>query len=345
MKIKKTAVLLTVLAMVFSLCACGSSAYKTDAAAPQAAPTAPAYEEYYDYAADSGFTANYSMAEAAMGADGYYAEEPAEPMPEAEGAQAPAVNPQKIIYSASVTVETTEFEKSLENLSLMVGEYAGWIESSSVNGAYYNEAASGRTGGRSAVYTIRVPSESFNALMSGLSVLGNVPFSYTYTENVTSMYYDVEARLKACETQQERLLEMMELAETVEDVIAIEDRLSELQYQIESLKSSLKNWDRQVSYSTVNISIEEVSVYTPVPKTGFGTRLLYSLKNGAESVGDFFENLALGLAEALPALILLAALAWAVIAAIKKISAKRRSKKAPEPAPAGQTGEGEKTEQ
>ena len=45
--------------------------------------------------------------------------------------------------------------------------------------------------------------------MGSLSTLGNVPYSYTYTENVSAQYYDVQSRLTAYKTQETRLLEMM----------------------------------------------------------------------------------------------------------------------------------------
>ena len=89
------------------------------------------------------------------------------------------------------------------------------------------------------------------------------PIPHTYTENVTSQYYDTQARLTAYQTQEARLLEMMEKAETVEDIITIEEKLTDLRYRIESLQSTLKNWDRQVSYSTISLDVEEVQEYTP----------------------------------------------------------------------------------
>ena len=241
---------------------------------------------------------------------------------------APTERPGKIIYSANVQVETTDFDGSLEKLDAMVAEYGGWVESSSVSGSNYAERSRGSVSRRSANYTLRIPSDRFQELMTGLSALGNVPYSHTYTENVTAQYYDVQARLTAYTAQEQRLREMMEIAESVEDIILLEDRLTEVRYTIDSLQSSLNNWDRQVSYSTIYLDLIEVQEYRPEPQVqpSFGEQLSAALKEGLHDAGSFFKDLLLFLAGALPFLVFLA-LVIVVIVLLVKRSRKRREEK------------------
>lgn len=231
----------------------------------------------------------------------------------------------KIIYSADATVETTDFDGAAARIAGLVAEYGGWVESSSVNGSNYYDRSRGHAGTRSAFYAIRIPAERFNALMSTLPALGNVPYSYTYTENVSERYYDAEARLTAYTAQEKRLIEMMDMAESVEEVIAIEEKLTELRYQIESLQSSLNSWDRRVSYSLVNLSLQEVEEYTPqtLVQPSYGEKLLAAVKYGFESVGDFFAGLLLWFVEALPSLVLIFA---ALFALVKLFKLRKRAK-------------------
>ena len=64
------------------------------------------------------------------------------------------------------------------------------------------------------------------------------------------------------------ILELLEKAGTVEDIITIEGRLSEVRYQLEAYASQLRTFDNQVDYSTVHINISEVERETKVePKT------------------------------------------------------------------------------
>lgn len=313
---KSLAVILSVL-LLLSLCACGKSAQsavKTEAAydyaAPAEAPAAPmpepaaAEEGYGGFSADSNaLTDSVAGAEADPGYD-------------------------KIIYSASATVETTEFEDTLDKLGELVKQYGGFIQSSSVNGANYYNRSRGYESSRSAYYTIRVPSTVFSELMGKLSTLGNVPYSYTYTDNITAQYYDTDARLTAYKTQEARLLEMMELAETVEDVITIEEKLTDLRYRIESLQSTLNNWDRQVNYSTIDLGIEEVQEYTPeaVEKLGFGRQLWLALRDGCRGFVSLLKDAVLWLVAALPVLLVLAAAAVVVIVSLRRRAKKKAAK-------------------
>ena len=315
---KKTASLMLALLLLLSLCACGSA--KDSAAAPMAAQSsyisadsAPA--EAYAEESAAGFAMSNAAAKTEDGGS---------------GENAPDENPEKIIYSADVTVETTDFDGSLAKIEELLASCGGWVESSSVNGANFYQKSRGYGGTRSASYILRIPSDRFDELMSSLSSLGNVPYTHTYTENVTSQYYDTEAHMKAYQTQEDRLLEMMEKAETVEDIVILEDRLTELRWRIESLQSTLKNWDRRVSYSSVSLSLQEVQEYTPEAETrlSYGQRLWRSLKDGLRGVAEFFEELLIWFVGALPTLAILAVLALLLRLPVKKALARRREKRA-----------------
>lgn len=322
MKTKKiTAVLLAVM-LLLSLCACGASANK---------------ESYHGYtsSAPAGGYANYAAADEADYAAAPYVEEPAEaPSPvgglaSSDGGgtaspQAGEISADKIIYSASATIETTAFEQTLADLGELVRSYGGFIESSSVSGSNYYNSSRGYTSYRSASYQIRIPSASFGEVMESLTTLGNVPYTNTYTENITSQYYDVQARLNACRAEEQSLLEMMEKAETVTELLEIQEYLADVRYRIESLQSKLNNWDRQVSYSTISLSVQEVLEYTPESKITFGEQLSLALSRGLKSLGEFFRDLLLWLTEALPALVILAVFVVLVLVAVRR--ARRRAK-------------------
>ena len=308
---KKALSLLLAALLAFALCACGSAdtASSAPAASYDMAYTENAYpaeaEEYGGFAVTGG-----TQLESGSGA-------------------APEGSPEKLIYSASATVETTEFDGTIEKLSALVEQYGGFVESSSVNGSNYYTQSRGYSSTRCASYVIRVPSDKFSALMGSLSTLGNVPYSHTYTENITAQYYDTDARLTAYQVQEARLLEMMEAAKTVEDLIAIEEKLTELRYQIESLQSTLKNWDRQVAYSTLDLEVQEVIEYTPESRMSYGQELALALCSGLKRTGEFFKDLLLAIVGALPALVILAVVLAILIPVWKKRRKARKARKNP----------------
>ena len=329
MKMRKIISLVLCLLMALSLCACGSSNsaksesssayYAAPAEAPMPAPAAAngyyAEEAAYDMAAydgDSGFVTGSTAAR------------------KESGSETPEENPEKIIYSADATVETTEFDQSIADLNAMLAECGGFVESSSVNGNNYYDSSRGNVSRRTANYTLRIPSAKFSGVMEGLSRLGNVPYTYMYTENVTAQYYDVQARMQALQAQEKRLMEMMEIAETVEDIITIEDKLTDVRYRIDSLQSSLNNWDRRVSYSSLNLTVKEVQVYTPetVVKITYGQRLVKAFTNSLKNAGEFFQDLLVFLVSALPTLVILAVLFFVCRPLVKKWHAKAKERRA-----------------
>ena len=322
---KKILALSLSLLMLFSLCACGAVRDKS-------APSSYSTELYAADTAENEYA--YPMEEAAYDSVGLAAASPSA----ARGAQksgapeegAPEERADKIIYSSDVTVETTDFEGALAKVDELVARFGGWIESSSVNGANFYDLSRGRSNTRSAGYTLRIPGDRFDELMGSLGDLGNVPYTHVYTENVTAQYYDTQARMTAYQTQEARLLEMMEVAESVEDIILLEDRLTELRYQIESLQSSLLNWDRRVSYSTVYLQLNEVREYTPdTPvQLRYSERLARAFRDGLSAVGRFFKDFMLWFVEALPTLVILAVLLVILLPLVRKLRRRGRERRA-----------------
>lgn len=324
---KRLFALALVLALALSMCACGSYSSRSlagDSSHPLAAPAdydamAVTEEAYGGFAASGN---SYAPAPE-VGLKNAGSQE--------QSGSGSDFSPEKIIYSGDATVETTQFDDTLVALEAMIDGFGGWIESSSVSGNKYSSVSAGSRSNRSASYTVRVPGEKFSELMNDLSSLGNVPSSSTYSENVTSQYYDTEARLTTYQAQEQRLLELLDTADTVSDVIEIENELTDVRYRIESLQTSLRSWDRQISWSTLNLFIREVSEYTPEQPVRFVDRLADSFFNGLDALCDFL----LGLVEVLPVLIVVLALLFIVLRLIaravrnpEKAAARREAKKA-----------------
>ena len=308
---KKQVSIILALLLALTLCACGSSAE-----APGAMPNRVSSEQAAFEEAALDMPAQEPMGEAF-------------PASGAEKSDVTDIDPEKIIYSADITLETTEFDESIEKLTELIAQYEGYVESSSKSDASFYAKAQGRPVFRDAQYVIRIPSSKFSQISGDLSQLGNVPYSHSYTENVSAQYYDTEARLNAYTAQEKRLLEMLESAESIEDILAIEGQLTNVRYEIEHLQSSLNNWDRRVNYSTINLSVHEVSEYTdtPAPSLSYGQRLVKALKNGFYGVGNFFEDLLLFIVGSLPALIVIALIIFILRPVFKKLRAKRKERK------------------
>jgi hypothetical protein len=228
---------------------------------------------------------------------------------------------EKMIYTASAEIETTEFDKSVEAVYDLIDNYSAFLESSYVTGNDYRTQFYGYQSYRYAEFVIRVPSSGYSSLTKNLSVLGNVLSVNEQAENITEQYYDVQSRLDTYNIEEERLLSMLEKADNVSDMIEIESRISDVRYQIESLETKLRNWQNQVDYSTVTITLEEVRELTEtveVQRT-YWQQIGDGLKKSTKSVGKFFKNLFKDFVIALPILLTIAVIAVILILIIVKI--------------------------
>lgn len=232
---------------------------------------------------------------------------------------------EKIIYNANSTIETMEFEKSIETIDELMTRFGAFIESSSVSGVdYYSKKYGG--GGRTANYTIRVPIENYSGMTDALSAVGNVVSFSTYSENITTQYYDSQSRLNAYRTQEERLLTMLAKVDTIEAMIAVESELSSVRYQIESLQTQLNSWDHRVRYSTVSIylyEVAELTVETPVVRT-YWEQVGDGFSNSLKSIAKFFKELFKWLVSALPVIVILVVIAGVVLLIVRRVMKKSR---------------------
>ena len=92
--------------------------------------------------------------------------------------------------------------------------------------------------------------------------------------------------------EQESLLALLEKAESLEDIVYLTERLSEVRYSIESLESSLRTCDNLVDYATINLNVQEVTVYTPTveaPQT-VGERISQGFKQSIDDVFTGIQN-------------------------------------------------------
>ena len=203
---------------------------------------------------------------------------PGEPMPEPDvpgsGAQTGSVYQNtraKLIRRAELNIQTEQFDQSKAALDRLVAECEGYFENSSEYGGGYRDAYANRSGD----YTIRVPAAKYGQFLNSAGDLGYVTSKTESSEDVGEQYYDTEARLKTQRTKQERLLALLEKAESMEDIIALESALSEVEYQIEQYSSDLNRYDALIDFATFHVYLNEVGRITQeVGETSsLGTRM------------------------------------------------------------------------
>jgi hypothetical protein len=228
----------------------------------------------------------------------------------------------KLIRTFDMQIETKEFDDVLSGIQAKVQELGGYIEQSSLDSgsAYYSSY------NRYSNMTVRIPSSKLDGFIQGVKDTANVTYISESTEDITLRYVDVESRKIALETERDRLLELLEKAETVEDIITIEGRLSEVRYQLESYASQLRTMDNQVDYSTVHINIHEVQRETNVEPKTFWDEGKEEFGDSLYDMGRSVRNLAIGILGSSPYILLLIIFLAVIILALKHIKKKKQNK-------------------
>ena len=226
--------------------------------------------------------------------------------PDAEMLDESASN-RKLIRNVSMDVETEQFDELIGQIEEKTKALGGYIEDSyTYNGRSYRSNDT-----KNANLTIRIPSVRLDEFLSAVSDQSNVTSKNETVTDVTLQYVDLESHKKALEAEQERLLEMIEQAETVEDMITIESRLSEVRYQLESQESQLRTFDNQIQYSTVCLIIAEVEKYTPVAERTFFEKISDGFTDNLAGVAEDLVNFVIWFISSLPYLVV-----WGIIIAI-----------------------------
>ena len=202
----------------------------------------------------------------------------------------------KIIKRANLSMETTSFEVSVQTILNKATLLGGYVESSSISGSGVNPTSGNQ---RSAQISIRIPQDKFDQFLSATDAIGNITTRQVSGEDVTEYYFDTESRLKALRIQEERMLALLEKADSLTDIIELEKALTEVRVQIESLTTTLNHYDSLISFNQVYINVLEVyqiTVVNPMPAT-LGQRIGNSFSASVKALLVTGENvLVMGIA-------------------------------------------------
>lgn len=204
----------------------------------------------------------------------------------------------KIIYTTYLSIETKDYDWAYQQLNDTLSSVDGYLESS-------NEYTDSTDSTRTLSLTLRVPESSYDAFVDAAEQTGSVTSKSESAEDVTTQYMDIEARLDNLTAQRTRLQELQASADNLTDLLQIESSLSDVQYQIESYQSQLNWYSQQVSYCTVNITLDEVETLTT--GTSFAARLADAAKNGWSNFTAGAQAVVVFLMGAWPAIVIGAA--------------------------------------
>lgn len=231
----------------------------------------------------------------------------------------------KWIITVHMDAETEDLDALLANLDEKINAMNGYVEDQEIyNGSTYSSRRH-----RNANLTIRIPAGDVDAFSEEVAGIANVVSKNLSREDITLNYVATESKITALKTEEARLLELLSQAENMADLLEIEQRLSDVRYELESYSSQLRLYDNQVDYATIYLFVSEVQEYTPVAEKTVWERIRDGFSSSIEGVTDGFVDFFVWITANSPYLLVWGLILTGIVLFIKRILRIRSAKKTP----------------
>jgi Domain of unknown function (DUF4349) len=220
----------------------------------------------------------------------------------------PAVQGPQVIRTAqlTVTVGSDMFDAKLAGVRALVQLEQGFISGTD---AQSNPVTNDQI--RTGVITFMVPASKFDDTIDQLSKMGKVQNEHISGNDVSAQYVDLQARLANQEAQRDAMLALLKRAQSISDIIAVQNQIGQITGQIEQLKGQILYIEHNTTYSTVTVSLLESGA--PIQTTrqdswGFATALSDAAHNFVTTINYLVTGL--GAIGPVAILLLLGYLLW-----------------------------------
>ncbi|HMO57800.1 MAG TPA: DUF4349 domain-containing protein [Roseiflexaceae bacterium] len=164
-----------------------------------------------------------------------------------------------IIKNASLSIEVQsvrDAEAAIRDRVAQLGGYVVTVETSGTD-----------TFQRTSV-TFRVPANQFDAALEGVQGLATRVLGRSISgQDVTEEFVDLQSRLRNLEATRDRLLDLLEQANRVEDALNVNNALTDVQGQIEQIKGRMQYLQQSAALSTINVYLQPIPT-TPIVEEG-----------------------------------------------------------------------------
>ncbi len=213
-----------------------------------------------------------------------------------EDAESPTQE-RKLIRTAELRFMVDDLMRSSRNIESATIQNAGFISS-------VNQTNSSYTVNNTIV--VRVPIDSLDKFLNEIaSEAIYTDYKRVNSRDVTEEYIDISSRLETKREVRDRYIAILRSnAETVEDILEVEEKIGRIQEEIEAIEGRLKYLNDQTELSTVTVTIYQKVAYVQQPDRNekpFGAKLKEGLRDGL----DLLSFLVVGLVTIWPLVVLI----------------------------------------
>jgi len=219
----------------------------------------------------------------------------------------------KLVYKGGIEFESKNIENDYQKINQLLPKYEAYIE---------NENQSKNDYRVNYHLTIRVPVDAYDTVYSKISSYAyKLDNRFSRIKDVTERYYDLKGRLKNQQELEKRYLQLLNKADDIKDILAIENNLNEVRTEIEYLQGQFNYLSKRVSYSTI-----EVNFYKKLPyedsisgRDSFGERIANALADG----WHIFISFIVGLISLWPFILIIVLIVIIILRLRSKINRKK----------------------
>lgn len=207
----------------------------------------------------------------------------------------------KIVYKADVDLVVEEFDMVPSRVKTLVEQHGGYIAKSNIRG---------RPGSpRSGEWTIRVPVANYEGFLSAARELGETRSVRTDSDDVTAEFYDVEARIRNMQQEEERLRKHLdESTGKLDDILQVEREISRVRGEIERMEGRMRVLKDLTSLTTINLRVDEIKDYVPEGEATYSTQVRRAFSGSIAALVAAAKGVSLAMVVAVPWLGVLAVL-------------------------------------
>jgi DNA-binding TFAR19-related protein (PDSD5 family) len=160
-------------------------------------------------------------------------------------------SPRKMIYNVNVTMQAKDQESKVKEVIQLAESFEGYALSYSSNGNL----------------SLKIPAEHLKVFLEKLKAISEQYSEELLAKDVTEEYLDVEMRLENAKKMRVRLLELLKLAKSLEEIMKVEAEINKVSENIERIEGRLKFLNTNISLSTINVRI--LRKYEPYRETEY----------------------------------------------------------------------------
>ncbi|CAM4165036.1 MULTISPECIES: DUF4349 domain-containing protein [Flavobacterium] len=186
----------------------------------------------------------------------------------------------KIIKTADLSFQTTNLSNSFATIQNALKKHKAYVQ---------NDNSGKNYGTTYRNIIVRVPNNYFDSFINEISKgVKHFDRKEISAQDVTEEFVDLEARLKAKRTLENRYLEILKKANKISEILEIEKELSKIREEIEAKEGRLKYLESKVGMSTVSIEMYTENPTGSENTVSYGSKMWNAIASGFNGLSSFF---------------------------------------------------------